>query len=78
MGGVKMNENLNLVEILEGCPKGTELYSTVYGKVRFERISNYDLYPIEVNYPQTKDLLASDFIEECPFKRLGLLSSPSV
>ena len=32
----------------------------------------------QVNYPQTKDLLASDFIEECPFKRLGLLSSPSV
>ena len=31
-----------------------------------------------VNYPQTKDLLASDFIEERPFKRLGLLSSPSV
>ena len=31
-----------------------------------------------VNYPQTKDLWASDFIEECPFKRLGLLSSPSV
>lgn len=32
----------------------------------------------KVNYPQTKDLRASDFIEECPFKRLGLLSSPSV
>ena len=32
----------------------------------------------EVNYQQTKDLLASDFKEECPFKRLGLLSSPSV
>ena len=31
-----------------------------------------------VNYPQTKDLWASDFIEERPFKRLGLLSSPSV
>ena len=43
-----MNENLNLVEILEGCPKGTELYSTIYGKVRFERISNSDLCPIEI------------------------------
>ena len=31
-----------------------------------------------VNYPQAKDLWASDFTEECPFKRLGLLSSPSV
>ena len=43
-----MKENLNLVEILKGCPKGTELYSTVYGKVRFERINNYDAYPIEI------------------------------
>ena len=31
-----------------------------------------------VNYPQAKDLWASDFSEECPFKRLGLISSPSV
>lgn len=31
-----------------------------------------------VNYPRTKDSRASDFTEECPFKRLGLLSSPSV
>ena len=37
-----------------------------------------DMFEKVVNYPQTKDLLASDFIEECPFKRLGLLSSPSV
>ena len=43
-----MNENLNLVKILKDCPKGTELYSTVYGKVRFERINNYDAYPIEI------------------------------
>ena len=32
----------------------------------------------KVNYPRTKDSWASDFTEECPFKRLGLLSSPSV
>ena len=45
-----MNENLNLVEILEGCPKGTELYSIIYGKVRFEGISNFDLCPIEIKF----------------------------
>ena len=33
-----MNENLNLVEILKDCPKGTTLYSIAYGNVRFERI----------------------------------------
>ena len=33
-----MNENLNLVEILKDCPKGTTLYSIAYGNVRFEKI----------------------------------------
>ena len=31
-----MNENLNLVEIMKDCPKGTKFYSTVYGEVEFE------------------------------------------
>ena len=43
-----MNENLNLVEILKDCPKGTKLYSTVHGAVKFERIDIYTLYPILV------------------------------
>ena len=33
-----MNENLNLVEILKDCPKGTKLYSTVFGDVEFYTI----------------------------------------
>ena len=45
-----MNENIDLTEILKGCPKGTELYSTIYGKVRFEGISNSDLCPIEIKF----------------------------
>ena len=32
MGGVSMNENLDLTKILEGCPMGTVFYSTVYGE----------------------------------------------
>ena len=35
-------------------------------------------YVYRVNYPRTKDSWASDFTEEFLFKRLGLLSSPSV
>ena len=31
-----MNENLNLLEVLKDCPKGTKLYSTMYGEVEFE------------------------------------------
>ena len=45
-----MNENIDLTEILNGCPKGTELYSTIYGKVRFEGISDYAERPIEIKF----------------------------
>src|SRR5574344_1748830 len=45
-----MNENIDLTQILEGCPKGTELYSNIYGKVRFEGISNSDFCPIEIKF----------------------------
>lgn len=31
-----MNENLDLTKILEGCPEGTKLYSTVNGEVIFQ------------------------------------------
>ena len=38
-----MNENLNLVEILKDCPKGTKLYSTIHGEVEFDGIHNRDI-----------------------------------
>ena len=43
-----MNEKLNLVEILKDCPKGTKLYSTVFGDVTFELIDENRLEPIVV------------------------------
>ena len=43
-----MNENLNLVEILKDCPKGTKLYSTVWGDVKFNSVSMDILRPINV------------------------------
>ena len=30
-----MNENLDLTIILKGCPKGTEFYSSVYGRLKY-------------------------------------------
>lgn len=30
-----MNENIDLTKILEGCPKGTEFYSSVHGKLKY-------------------------------------------
>ena len=43
-----MNENLNLVEILKDRPKGTKLYSTVFGEVEFKCIEKNAIYPIIV------------------------------
>ncbi len=41
-----MNENIDLTKILKDCPEGTKLYSTIYGNVKFIRISSYSPYPI--------------------------------
>ena len=41
-----MNENLDLTKILEGCPKGTKFYNSIYGDVKFERIVENVSYPI--------------------------------
>lgn len=43
-----MNENLNLVDILKDCPKGTKLYTTMYGDVEFESINEDKSHPIIV------------------------------
>lgn len=45
-----MNENLNLVEILKDCPKGTKLYTPISGEVYLNRVyCNNDDYPIDVS-----------------------------
>ena len=44
-----MNKNLNLVEILKDCPKGTKLYSTIHGDVELGGVyPKDDAYPIEI------------------------------
>ena len=45
-----MNENLNLVEILKDCPKGTKLYSPIYGDVELVEVlrNEEEIYPIEI------------------------------
>lgn len=42
-----MNENINLVKILRDCPKGTKLYSPLYGEVGFMGID----FEAGMNYP---------------------------
>ena len=44
-----MNENLDLTKILDGCPKGTKLYSSIFGELSVVAIHNcYDKYPIKL------------------------------
>ena len=41
-----MNNNINIAEILKDCPKGTKLYSTIFGEVEFGGIKNDSIYPV--------------------------------
>ena len=43
-----MNENLNLLEILKDCPKGTKLYSTILGEVKLYKVKDNNTYPIGI------------------------------
>ena len=46
-----MKENIDLRQILKDYPKGTKLYSPIFGKVELERVwLNTDYYPIEVKF----------------------------
>ena len=44
-----MNENLNLCEILKGCPKGTKLYSPFFGECEFDGFRFSDVCVISNN-----------------------------
>ena len=50
-----MNENLNLVDILKDCPRGTKLYSTIHGEVEFEKFLKGNLFPIHCIYDGSFD-----------------------
>ena len=43
-----MNENIDLTKILKDCPKGTKLYSLVYGEVEFQKVNISCTYSILV------------------------------
>ena len=43
-----MNENIDLTKILKDCPKGTKLYTSNFGEVKFQQIGIYNEYPIIV------------------------------
>lgn len=41
-----MNENIDLTKILKDCPRGTKLYSPIYGEIYFEEMRSSRKYPI--------------------------------
>lgn len=56
-----MNENINLVEILKDCPKGTKLYSPLFGEVEFLGIKKDTSFPIRIKCKSFKDSFREDF-----------------
>ena len=69
-----MDKNINLVEILKDCPKGTKLYSTIFGDVEFVKVcqNNSIVFPIvfklsddSINSVTTDGRLYEEFNGEC-------------
>lgn len=40
---------MNIAEILKDCPKGTKLYSSLYGEVELVKVKDNTIYPIVVS-----------------------------
>ena len=70
-----MNENIDLTKILKDCPKGTKLYSPIFGEVYFKEIhsdneyaiittTNSDFNPINPTFTK-KGFYYGDFGKEC-------------
>ena len=64
-----MNENIDLTKILKDCPKGTKLYSPIFGDVIFERIDDKGEYPIKAKYKSEK---VDDWWDYICFTKEGL------
>lgn len=46
----KMENKINIAEILRDMPKGTKLYSPMFGKCKLEEVINHKEYPISVYF----------------------------
>ena len=66
-----MNENIDLTKILRDCPKGWELYSSIYGKVYFDRIQSCE-YPVLVKRADsiTDTVLYYSFSQDGKYKNI--------
>ena len=61
---------MDLTKILKHAPEGVELYSTVHGEVKFERIDDDEDYPIITGKgmdPYTQSFCVQSFTKEGKF-----------
>lgn len=61
------NEELNLVELLKDCPKGTKFYTPVCGEVEFGKIIEEDNFPIQLK----TDTIWHTFTKEGYYSKIG-------
>ena len=61
-----MNENIDLTEILNDCPKGTKFYTSIFGEVEFDGINYHTIYPIIIRLSEnnTENLTADGKVYE--------------
>ena len=53
------NNKINIAEKLKNCPKGTKLYSSLFGKVELLSVDDDCYFPITVRIDEKKKKLAS-------------------
>lgn len=69
---------MNIAEILKYCPKGTKLYSTIFGEVTFDEIDIHSTYSIVVyrfNHSKTSFNKEGYYMEDCPGSECVLFPS---
>lgn len=73
-----MENNINIAEILKDCPKGMELYSSIYGEVKFYKIDiDNESYPIAVKNSKGIVYFAEDGRYSTAFDTAECLLFPS-
>lgn len=48
---------MNIAEILKKCPKGTKLYSPLFGEVELVKVKDNTIYPIVVSCPEFENYI---------------------
>ena len=69
---------MNIAEILRHCPKGTKLYSTIFGEVTLDKVNIHDVHPIIVyrlNYLKTSFTEEGYYLTDYPNSECVLFPS---